>query len=70
MAVQPIDGFWLYTAPRLGNQGVYATPAFPLGLSVRLFGGAVLRAEASLSYADFLAYQRRTHLGLGAAYQF
>ncbi|HEV8247400.1 MAG TPA: hypothetical protein VGP93_16595 [Polyangiaceae bacterium] len=69
VAVQPLDGVWLYTAPRLGNQGVYLTPAVPLGLSVQTFQGLMVRAEVDVSWADFLAYQRRTHLGFGLAYQ-
>ncbi len=61
--------FWIYSAPRLGNLGYYLTPSLPLGLSLETLPGLVLRAEAQISWEQFLAYQRRTHAAAGLAYQ-
>jgi hypothetical protein len=68
LATQPIDGLWLYTAPRLGTMGVHLTPALPFGVSLETLPGIMLRAEWQTSWAQFYAYQRRTHLALGLAY--
>lgn len=70
VALRLTDGVWLYSTPRLGNLGIHLTPGLPAGISVNVAGGLVLRAEAQVSWADFLAYQRRLHLAAGAAYQF
>lgn len=60
---------FVYTAPRLGTQGVELTPGLPGGVAVEALPGYELRAEAQLSWAEFQAYQRRTHLALGLAHQ-
>ncbi len=58
---------WLYGSPRLGTFGVHLTPALPLGLSVETLPGLVVRGEWQVSWEQFLAYQRRRHVGGGAA---
>jgi hypothetical protein len=70
VAVRPVERLWIYTAPRLGNQGVRLTPVVPVGLSLRTVDALMLRGEASWSWADFQSYQRRLHLAAGVAYQF
>jgi len=69
IALRLSDGLWLYTAPRLGNMGIHLTPGLPGGLSLEIFDGWIVRAEAQLSWEEFLAYQRRVHLAGGMAYQ-
>ena len=68
IAAQPLDGLWLYTAPRVGTQGIHATPALPVGISLETLPGCMVRAEWQTSWAQFYAYQRRTHLAVGIAY--
>ena len=68
-AARPVERVWIYSAPRLGNQGVRLTPAVPLGVSIETLDGLMLRGEANVSWADFDAVQRRTHLAAGLAYQ-
>ena len=48
----------VYTAPRFGNWGSDWTPGIPLGLSVPIYDGFVLRAEGQVSWADFKYYNR------------
>jgi hypothetical protein len=69
IAVSPLTGLWLYTTPRLGNMGIHLTPGLPAGVSLELFDGWAVRAEAQVSWQEFLAYQRRVHLAGGVAYQ-
>ena len=69
VAVRLFDETWLYTSPRLGNLGDEVTPGLPLGLSVRVWDGLMVRAEGQVSWAAFRWYNRRVHLGLGVAYQ-
>jgi hypothetical protein len=49
----------VYTAPRIGNWGSEWTPGIPVGVSVPIYGGFVLRAEGQVSWADFKYYNRR-----------
>ena len=68
MGVQPIQGVWIYTAPRIGMLGLHATPFVPLGLDIHLFAGFSLRAEAQVSWADFEYYNRRFHVAGALAF--
>jgi hypothetical protein len=70
IGVRPVQRLWIYSAPRLGNQGVRLTPVVPVGVSLRTVDALMLRGEASWSWADFQSYQRRLHLAAGLAYQF
>lgn len=70
LAVRAFDQTWLYSAPRLGNWSDDPSFGVPLGASVRVYDGFVLRAEAQLSWQDFKYYNRRFTFGGGAAYQF
>jgi hypothetical protein len=70
VSVRLFDELRIYTAPRLGNWGGYWAPGIPVGLSVPLYAGFVLRAEVQMSWADFAYYNRRV-IGAGAlVYQF
>jgi hypothetical protein len=69
LALRLAEPVTLYSAPRLGTQGVQLTPGIPAGISVETAPGWMLRGEAQLSWAEFLAYERRTHLALGLAHQ-
>lgn len=64
-----VDDVGVYCSPRLGTWGANVTPFVPCGLQGELFHGLILRGEAQLSWADFQAYNRRMHWGLGVAYQ-
>jgi hypothetical protein len=68
-ALRALDETWIYTAPRFGTFGSEPTFGLPLGISARMLGGFMVRAEAQASWADLKYYNRRTHLGLGVAYQ-
>lgn len=68
-AVRLFDETWIYVSPRIGNYGDEITPGIPLGVSVRVWDGWMLRAEGQVSWADFRYYNRRIHLGLALAYQ-
>jgi hypothetical protein len=68
-ALRTVDETWIYTAPRLGNFGSDVAFWLPLGVSTRLYGGFMLRAEFQTSWEDFKYYNRRTHWGGGVAYQ-
>lgn len=70
LAVRLFDQTHVYSAPRVGNLGADVTWGVPVGLSVRVYEGFALRAEAQLSWAELLYYERRLHLGVAAAYQF
>ena len=69
VAVRTLGNNWIYAAPRLGNIGFDWAFGIPAGVSVDLTHGFVLRAEAQLSWADFVYYNRRLHLASGLAYQ-
>jgi hypothetical protein len=69
LAVRPLGENWIYAAPRLGTLGFDWAFGIPVGVSVDLSHGFVLRAEAQLSWADFKYYNRRLHLASGIAYQ-
>lgn len=70
MAVRVVDQTWLYTAPRFGTWGTYLYFGIPVGLSVRVYDGLMLRAEWQRSWQDFKYYNRRDHYGLAIAHQF
>ncbi len=59
---------WIYSAPQYGSWGVDETVRVPLGLDWNVHSELHLRAEAAMNYPDFDPYQRRLHLGLGAAW--
>ncbi|MBK7585202.1 MAG: hypothetical protein IPI67_34070 [Myxococcales bacterium] len=70
MALRLVDETWLYTAPRLGTWGFDLAFFIPVGLSVRVVDGLMLRAEWQRSWQDFKYYNRRDHYGLAIAHQF
>lgn len=70
VAVRLVDQTWLYTAPRLGTWGVDLSFGVPVGLSVRVYDGLMLRAEWQRSWQDFKYYNERDHYGLAVAHQF
>jgi hypothetical protein len=70
VAVRIVDQTWLYTAPRLGNWSFDAFFGIPVGASVRIYDGLMLRAEWQRSWQDFKYYNRRDHYGAAMAYQF
>jgi hypothetical protein len=69
LAVRLFDQTWLYASPRFGTLGRDLTPSTPVGISIRIFDGFMLRSELAVSWADFKSYNRRVHFGLGVAAQ-
>ncbi len=69
MAVRLFDETWLYASPRIGTLGDEITPGIPVGFSVRLYEGLIVRLEGQASWAAFEAFERRFHLGLAVANQ-
>lgn len=69
VAVRLFDETWIYASPRLGTLGDELTPGVPLGVSVHVWDGLMIRAEGQVSWAAFRYYNRRVHLGLAVAYQ-
>ena len=59
----------VYAAPRLGNWGADWTPGIPLGLSIPIYDGFVVRAEGQISWADFKYYNRRLLAAGAVVYQ-
>lgn len=70
IALRLFDQTHLYTAPRIFNWGIDLAFGIPVGLSVRVYDGFVLRAEWQRSWQDFKYYNRRDHVGGAVAYQF
>lgn len=70
VAVRVVDQTWIYTAPRLSTWGVDLAFGVPVGLSVRVYDGLMLRAEWQRSWQDFKYYNKRDHYGLAVAHQF
>jgi hypothetical protein len=70
IAVRAFEHSWIYSAPRLGTWSTDALASVPLGASVHVHDGLIVRAEAQVSWQDFKYYNRRTILGGAAAYQF
>lgn len=69
-AYRLFDQTWIYGAPRIANWGIDPIFGVTGGLSARIYGGFILRAETQISWQNFKAYNRREHFGLAAAYQF
>lgn len=69
-AARLFDRTWIYTAPRIGTLGSDWTFGIPAGVSIGVYDGLSLRAEAQLSWAELAYYNRRQHFGAGVAYQF
>jgi hypothetical protein len=69
-ALRVFDQSFVYTAPRLGTWSTGPIFGMPLGVSLRVYEGFMIRAEAQISWQDFKYYNRRAHLAAGVAYQF
>jgi hypothetical protein len=70
LSLRIVDELRIYTAPRIGTFGSYWTPGVPLGVSIPVASGFVLRAEGQLSWADFKYYNRRVLAAAALVYQF
>lgn len=70
LALRVVDETWIYTAPRFSTWGVDLSFGIPVGASVRVVDGLMLRAEWQRSWQDFKYYNRRDHYGLAIAHQF
>lgn len=70
VAIRIVDQSYLYASPRLFNWSVEPAFGIPVGGSVRVYDGFILRAEWQRSWQNFKYYNRRDHLGVAAAYQF
>jgi hypothetical protein len=70
MALRLVDQSFFYVGPRLFNWSLDPGFGIPVGLSVRVYDGFILRAEWQRSWQGFKYYNRRDHLGAAAAYQF
>jgi hypothetical protein len=68
-AVRAVDETWLYSAPRVGSWGMDFLLSAPVGVSVRVVDGLMLRAEGQASWQGARHFNRRMHLGAAAAYQ-
>lgn len=68
-AVRTVGQNWLYSSPRVGNMGFDWALGIPVGASIDLTHGFVLRTEAQLSWVDLKYYNRRVHLASGLVYQ-
>ncbi len=69
-ALRLFDESFLYTAPRIGTWSTGLIASVPLGLSLRIVDGFLLRAEAAVSWQDFAYFNRRAQFAAAAAYQF
>jgi hypothetical protein len=65
-----IDQSHVYTAPRLFNWSRDLSFGIPVGVSVRVYDGFILRAEWQRSWQDFKYYNHRDHYGGALAVQF
>ncbi|MGZ3419485.1 MAG: hypothetical protein ACXWUG_12005 [Polyangiales bacterium] len=70
IAVRLFDQTWIYASPRLGTINRYLSYGTPLGISVRVWDGLMIRLETQTSWEDFKYYNRRQHYAAGIAYQF
>ncbi|MFZ5895064.1 MAG: hypothetical protein ACOY0T_28650 [Myxococcota bacterium] len=70
VSVRVFERNFVYAAPRVGSFGSRWTGGVPVGISVDLTHGFALRAEAQLSWQEFMYYNRRLHLAAGVAYDF
>jgi len=68
-SVRLFDDAWLYTAPRISNWGKFLDFGLPLGVSIPLVDGFVLRVESQASWEKFAYYNRRIHVGGAVAYE-
>jgi len=69
-SVRLFDQTWIYAGPRLANWGLDPLFGVPIGASVRVYDGLMLRAEWQPSWQGFKYYNRRSHFGFAVAYQF
>jgi hypothetical protein len=70
VALRVLDQSYLYAGPRLFNWSVELAFGIPVGSSVRVYDGLIVRAEWQRSWQNFKYYNRRDHLGAAAAFQF
>lgn len=70
VSVRLFDQTWIYGGPRIANWGIDPVVGFTGGVSARIKGGFILRAETQASWQKFKYYNFRQHFGLAAAYQF
>ncbi|HMR06807.1 MAG TPA: hypothetical protein PKA88_13550 [Polyangiaceae bacterium] len=70
LSLRIIDQSHVYTAPRLFNWSRDLSFGIPVGVSVRVYDGFILRAEWQRSWQDFKYYNRRDHYGGALAVQF
>lgn len=70
LALRLFDQTYLYASPRLGSWGLDPIFGVPIGLSVRLYDGLVLRGEWQRSWQGLEYFNRRDHLSAGVVYQF
>jgi hypothetical protein len=68
-AVSPLDNQWLYVGPRISTIGFDWELGIPVGVSVDLGRGMIVRAEAQLSWAELMYYNQRQHLALALVHQ-
>lgn len=68
-AVRLFDDAWIYTAPRLSNWGKFLDFGIPVGVSLPLVYGFVLRAEGQASWEKLAYYNRRIHIAGALAYE-
>jgi hypothetical protein len=69
LALRAVEETWLYTSPRVGTWGTDLIGGLPAGVSVHIIDGFMLRGEVQVSWQDFQRFNRRTHGGIAAAYQ-
>jgi hypothetical protein len=68
-AARLFDDAWIYSTPRVSNWGQFVDVAIPLGISVPIVSGFLLRAEGAVSWEKLAYYNRRFHVGGAVVYE-
>ena len=68
-AARLFDDAWIYTSPRVYNWGKFLAVGIPVGVSIPVVSGFVVRAEGQTSWESLKYYNRRLHLGAAVAYE-
>ena len=69
MAVRLFDETWIYAAPRFGSLGDELAAGFLGGVSLHVYDGIFLRAEAQWTWPRLDPFERRMYVGGALAVQ-
>ena len=70
LALRLVDQTHVYASPRIGTWGLEPIFGIPVGVSVRVYRGLMIRGEWQRSWQNLMYYNRRDHWGIAGAYQF